>query len=135
MNVIISLVFLLLFILFIYGALFIACLGLANWLLHSWLSAVDTSLVFVTALAFVLGWACLSFAVSRLVYFICLCYGNKKRAGKIAEISLFAMFHIFAMPVLFWRMFVQNYLPLRRYYRNKLKKIARHKRQQRTNPA
>ncbi|MDN5249038.1 MAG: hypothetical protein QWI73_02960 [Alphaproteobacteria bacterium] len=130
MNIIASLVFLILFVPGVYGFLFIAFLCLANWLLHSWgdFSVIDFKLVFATALCFLAGWLVVSFIISRLVYFALRSYGPK-RAAKIAEITLFAMFHIFAMPVLFWRMFVQNYTPLRRYYRARLKKLARRKRQ------
>lgn len=130
MNIITSLVFLLLFVLCIYGALFIALFGLANWLLHSWgyFSVVDFKLVFATALCFLACWLLLGIVISRLVYFSLRRYGRKK-AAKIAEITLFAMFHIFAMPVLFWRMFVQNCTPLRRIFRARLKKLARGKRQ------
>lgn len=139
MTAIAALAFLALFVIFIYGALSLAFLGLANWLLHSLQHSlhlasngnIDFKLVAVTAAALVASWVVFNMAISRGVYYALCRYYTKKKAANIAEIVLFAMFHIFAMPVLFWRMFVQNYAPLRRHRRTRLKQRIRasHRRQ------
>lgn len=118
------LTFLIMFIVFIYGALLVGLLGVSNWIIHSWNLTFFINLgkfgVFLLALLMPILWAVLVFVCASIPYHILRSHKHYIMAHKVATIIVFAMFHIFALPCILWPM-VRNGSPKLR--RNRIKKL------------
>lgn len=126
------LLFLVMFVCFIYGALFLAALGIANWLIHSCnllfaLQIYKFKGVFVLSLLLIALWAISNFIIANVVYYMVRITGHKILAHKVYGITIMALFHIFALPVILWGTIRQNSSYLRSRYRAYLKKLSRGK--------
>lgn len=137
-QIIIPIVFLFLFVIFVYGALFIGLLGVANWLLHVWLNENSSVLnqfshillnygffgVFLLAFILLLMWIAFNFLLSYGLYLLVRISGRKIGAYKTYNITIIGLFHIFAMPVILWGVIRQNSPYLKHKYFNKLRKLS-----------
>lgn len=137
-NIIIPIIFLLLFIIFVYGALFVGTLGIANWSLHIGQHSSNCAInyvsniliqygvigVFITAISFLSLWILINFLLSNILYIIIKVSGNKIAAYKTYNISIMALFHIFAMPVVLWSIIRKNNTFLMKLHYKKLRKLA-----------
>lgn len=138
MQIIIPIVFFLLFVVFVYGSLCIGLLGLSNWLLHIWLNVNNGVLnyfsnillkygflgvFFLTAILLVV-WVGFNFLLSYGLYLIVRISGRKIAAYKIYNIAIMALFHIFAMPIILWGIIRQNSPYLKHKHFNKLRKLT-----------
>lgn len=137
-QIIIPIVFLFLFVIFVYGALFIGLLGVENWLLHVWLNENSSVLnqfshillnygffgVFLLAFILLLMWIAFNFLLSYGLYLLVRISGRKIAAYKTYNITIIGLFHIFAMPVILWGVIRQNSPYLKHKYFNKLRKLS-----------
>ena len=123
------LTFLIMFIIFIYGALLVGLLGLANWLIHSWELTFFINLgnfgVFLVALLIPALWAVLVVVCATIPYAILRSNGHYLMASKVATIIVFAMFHIFALPGILWPMVRRGSPKLRRKHFEKLRQMVK----------
>lgn len=136
---VIPIVFLVLFIIFVYGALWVGSLGLANWLLHSavlklylpnlvaYLLQQGVLGVIITSIVLLAIWVGCNFGLSYILYLIIRKSGRKIAAHKIYNISLMALFHIFFMPIILWSILRQKSVYLKHKYYAKLRKLAKTK--------
>lgn len=137
-KLIIPIIFLLLFVIFVYGTLFVGLLGLANWCLHLWqhssnLFIKNLSIILIqkgfsglllVALGFLFFWILINFAISNILYYALRLSGKKIAAYKTYTITLMALFHIFAMPIILWSIIRKNSTYLTHIHYQKLRKLA-----------
>ncbi|KAA6204601.1 MAG: hypothetical protein DU429_07880 [Candidatus Tokpelaia sp.] len=108
------LVFISLFVLFVYGALFIGLMGVSNTIIHHY--RLHFFLQFGNFGAF-LGlccilalWAILVFALAGIPWCILRAKGRGKTGRLVGQVIIFLMFHVFTMPVILWPM-IRNSSP------------------------
>lgn len=121
--------FLVLFVIFVYGALFIALLGIADWCINAWkltffLNQGNWGIVMMVIIFLVL-WVSIVFALAAIPYFILRSLGSSVKAKKVALIVIFSLFHVFAMPWILWSIIRRNSPTLRKKYNEKLKVMAK----------
>lgn len=108
------LVFIILFIFFIYGALFLGLMGVSNTIIHECglnsLLQFGNSGVFLGALCLLALWAALVFTLAAIPYFTLRAKGKGKTARLAGEVIIFLMFHVFTLPFILWPM-VRNSSP------------------------
>ena len=123
------LTFLIMFIIFIYGALLVGLLGLSNWIIHAWNLTFFINLgkfgVFLLAIIIPALWAVLVAICASIPYYILRSRGSYLMASKVATIIVFGMFHIFALPWILWPMVRRASPKLRRKHIEKLRQMVR----------
>ena len=123
------LTFFLLFILFVYGALFIALLGIADWIIHSqnlqFFIERGNGGILSFAFLILISWVSCAVITATLAYYGLQIFVPKKQAQKISTIVLFAFFHIFATPCILWPSLRDNIPALKKRHKQKLKQIAK----------
>jgi len=133
-DVLAPLVFLLLFVLFVYGSLLVAMLGFASWSISayelSFFAQFGTFGIWALVLCWFVGWYVLVFIVVALPYFVMRRMGRYILADKLRPIMILAAMGIFFVPFILWRAIRNNHPVLRRRYRQKLKRQARGKKMQ-----
>lgn len=123
------LTFLIIFIIFVYGALFVALLGVADWYIHAqnltfFLKYGDLGVVMMVAV-FLAIWISVVFIIAAVPYFILRAKGRFTQARKVALIIILLLFHVFAMPWILWPMIRRNSPTLRKKHRAKLRIMAK----------
>jgi len=128
------LLFLILFVLFIYGSLLVAVLGASAWVIDVYdlaffarLGIVGVWLLAAGALAFWLGG---SFLVALIPYYILQSRGRYILADNVRLYIIIVLMGIFISPLILWRNVRHNHPDLRRRYRQKLKRLAKGKKMQ-----
>lgn len=123
------LTFLIMFVVFIYGALLVGLLGVANWLIHTWDLKFFLHLggfgILLAALLIPALWAVLVAICATIPYRILRAGGHYIMASKVATIIVFAMFHIFALPWILWPMVRRGSPKLRRKHMEKLRQMVK----------
>lgn len=109
------LAFMALFIVFVYGALIVGLMGVANTLIHrcelSFFLQRGNFGVFLGVCCLAAAWALLVAAFAALPYFILRRRGRNKTARLVKQVIIILMFHIFAMPfIILWPM-IRNSSP------------------------
>jgi len=128
------LLFLILFVLFVYGSLLVAMLGFSAWIIDAYdLKAFamhgDAGIV-ALAVCFLGGWIGSVFIIAFIAHFILRYMGHYMLADKTCLIIILVLIHIFTVPFILWRILRNNHPDLRRKYRQKLKCKARGKKMQ-----
>lgn len=122
------LTFLIMFVVFIYGALLVGLLGVANWIIHAWNLKFFLNLggcgVLLLALLIPALWAVVVVICATIPYLVLRAGGRYIMASKVATIIVFAMFHIFALPWILWPMVRRGSPKLRRKRIEKLRKMV-----------
>lgn len=123
------LTFLIMFVVFIYGALLVGLLGVANWLIHAWDLKFFLNLggfgILLAALLIPALWAVFVAICATIPYRILRAGGHYIMASKVATIIVFAMFHIFALPWILWPMVRRGSPKLRRKHMEKLRQMVK----------
>ena len=123
------LTFLIMFVIFIYGALLVGLLGISNWIIHAWNLTFFINLgkfgVFLLAIIIPVLWAVIVGICASIPYYILRAGGHYLMASKVATIIVFAMFHIFALPWILWPMVRRGSPKLRRKRIEKLRQMVR----------
>ena len=123
------LTFLIMFVIFIYGALLVGLLGISNWIIHAWNLTFFINLgkfgVFLLAIIIPVLWAVIVGICASIPYYILRAFGHYLMASKVATIIVFAMFHIFALPWILWPMVRRGSPKLRRKRIEKLRQMVR----------
>jgi len=126
------LIFMFLFILFVYGALWIGSMGVANTLIHYyhleyfmkrgvWGAAEGAALMLA-------AWSLLACFCAFIPYLILRLSGKEKTARLTGQAVLILMFHVFAMPVILWVMIRKSSPALRARRVQKLRRLAQARR-------
>jgi len=128
------LLFLILFVLFVYGSLIVALLGISAWMIDVYDLAffVQFGNLGITALAlcFLSGWLGSVFILATSTHFILRRLGRMILADKARLVIILVLVHIFTVPFILWRIFRNNHPELRHKYRQKLKRLAKSKKMQ-----
>jgi len=123
-----SLALLSLFVIFVYGGLFISLMGIANWIIHAWnltlLLDRDTPGVILMVFFLLAIWFMVVFGIAAIPYYVLRTQGRYKLASRVALVIIFLLFHIFTLPFILWPM-VRNASPkLRARRQAKLRQMA-----------
>jgi len=127
------LIFMGLFIFFVYGALIIGSMGVANTLIHyyhiDFLMQRGALGAFYAMCVMLSSWAILVLICAGVPYAILRARGKDKTARLTKQAILFLMFHVFAMPAILW-VVIRNSSPrLRARHVAKLRRIVLARRQ------
>lgn len=103
------LVFFLFFVVFIYGALFLALFEISNRLIHAYQLQFFLNYNHYGVILFVLGivviWISAAYLTSYFTYKLLYLKTNQKIAKEISTVVLFGFFHIFSIPCILWKSF------------------------------
>lgn len=126
-----SLTLLFLFVIFVYGALLVGIMGIANWIIHAWNLTFFLDLGFygvgLMVLCLLATWFVIVFSIAALPYYFLRAQGRYKRASQLAQIIIFLLFNIFTLPFILWPM-VRNASPKLRTKRHaKLRQMVKNR--------
>lgn len=130
------LVLLFLFVIFVYGALLVGLLEIANWIIHAWnqiclINSLGAFSVVLMALYLLATWFMVVFSIAAVPYYFLRARGKHKLADQTALVIIFLLFHIFTLPFILWPM-VRNASPkLRAKRQAKLRQMVRKRQRER----
>jgi len=128
------LLFLILFVLFVYGSLIVALLGFSAWFIETYelltFAQYGDAGIAVLALCFLAGWLGSVFIIATVAHFVLRRQGRYILADKVRFIIILVLVNIFASPFILWRILRNNHPDFRHKYRQKLKRLARSKKMQ-----
>jgi len=133
-SVLAPVVFLIVFVLFVYGGLLIALLGASAWYIDAYdltfFAALETAGIWLLALGCLVIWIAGAFILASIPYYI-LRFRRRYIAAENVRLYMFIILTgIFIVPFILWRNFRNNHPGLRRKYRQKLKHMAKSQKMQ-----
>jgi len=128
------LLFLILFVLFVYGSLIVALLGISAWMIDAYqltfFAQFETMGAVALTFCFLSGWLGSTFIIATSTHFVLRRSGRMILADKARLAIILILVHIFTVPFILWRIFRNNHPELRHKYRQKLKRLAKGKKMQ-----
>lgn len=128
-GVLAPMIFIVLFVVAIYGALIVGMLGIADWLIHACQLEFFLKLgnfgIILMMLGLLAAWIATAFICAAVPYYILRARGRYMLASRVASVIIVLVFNIFVFPCILWRIVRANSPHLRRRYRQKLKIMAK----------
>jgi len=128
-GVLAPLLFLISFVLFVYGGMLIAMLGVSAWAIDSHdlslFAQLETLGIWLLAFCTVAVWLSGCFVVANIAYYILRLKRRYILAENVRLYMIIILVGIFIVPFILWRHVRNNHPGLRHRYRQKLKRLAR----------